>query len=76
MYVITQFRIFFSFYVRIFNLRSCHLRLALGRTPQCQHIIGTHREDLRLGLSVQYLNTMTHGQNLSSTSGEPEFVAQ
>jgi hypothetical protein len=25
---------------------------------------------------VQYLNKMSHGQNLSSTSGEPEFVAQ
>jgi hypothetical protein len=25
---------------------------------------------------VQYLNNMIHGPNLSSTSGEPEFVAQ
>jgi hypothetical protein len=25
---------------------------------------------------VQYLSNMRHGQNLSSTSGEPEFVAQ
>jgi hypothetical protein len=26
--------------------------------------------------SLKYLNNMSHGQNLSSTSGEPEFVAQ
>jgi hypothetical protein len=27
-------------------------------------------------VQYQYLNNMSHGQNLSSTSGEPEFVAQ
>jgi hypothetical protein len=26
--------------------------------------------------TVQYLNNMSHGRNLSLTSGEPEFVAQ
>ena len=34
-----------------------------------------HKE-LRSGHPDQCLNNMTHGQNLSSTSGEPEFVAQ
>jgi hypothetical protein len=33
------------------------------------HIMGS-------GHPVQYLNNMGHGQNLSSTSGESEFVAQ
>jgi hypothetical protein len=28
------------------------------------------------GRPAQYLNNMSHGQNLRSTSGEPEFVAQ
>jgi hypothetical protein len=40
--------------------------------PQYPHL------KLTLGLRpghVQYLNNMIHGQNLSSTSGEPEFVA-
>jgi len=27
-------------------------------------------------VQYQYLDNMSHGQNLSSTSGEPEFVAQ
>ncbi len=29
------------FCVRVFKLRSCHLRLTLGRTLLCKHIIGT-----------------------------------
>jgi hypothetical protein len=33
-------------------------------------------EELRSGHPVQYLHNMSHGQNLSSTAGEPEFVAQ
>jgi hypothetical protein len=33
-------------------------------------------EELRSGHPVQYLNNLSLGQNLSSTSGEPEFVAQ
>ncbi len=32
-----------SFCVRVFNLRSCHLRLTLGRTSLCIHILGTKR---------------------------------
>jgi hypothetical protein len=41
----------------------------------------THNSDIektscRLGHPVQYLNTMSHEQNLSTTSGAPEFVAQ
>jgi hypothetical protein len=32
---------FLSFCVRVFNLRSCHLRLTLGRAPLCIHIIGS-----------------------------------
>ncbi len=28
----------------MFNLRSCHLRLTLGRVPLCIHIIGTERK--------------------------------
>jgi hypothetical protein len=34
------------------------------------------REELRTGHPVQYLNKISHGQNLNSPSGEPEFVAQ
>jgi hypothetical protein len=34
------------------------------------------REELWSGQPVQYLNNMSHGQNLSLTSGESEFVAQ
>ncbi len=34
-----------------------------------------HKE-LRSGHPDQCLNNMTHGQNLSSTSGESEFAAQ
>jgi hypothetical protein len=30
-------------YVRVFNLMSCHLRLPLGRAPQCIYIIGTKK---------------------------------
>jgi len=34
------------------------------------------REEPRSGHTVQYLNNMGQGQNLSSTTGDPEFVAQ
>ncbi len=33
------------------------------------------REELRSAQSVQYLNNISLGQKLSSTSGQPEFVA-
>jgi hypothetical protein len=118
----------------VFNLRSCHLRLTLGRSPLCINVIGTRGykemasiladqerprlcaqmtgegegggcgvsandyscaqlgaqinfgdltpyltydrdKELRSRTPVQYWNNMSHGQNLSSTSGEPEFVA-
>jgi hypothetical protein len=39
------------------------------------HVIGTERR-AKIRQPVQYLNNISHGQNLSSTSGEPEFVAQ
>ncbi len=67
---------FKSFYVRVFNLRSYHLRLTLGRAPLCTFTSPGQREVLMLGHPVQYLNNMNHGQNLSSTSGGPEFVVQ
>ncbi len=54
-----------SFCVRVWNLRSCHLRLTLGSAPLCT--VYTHREDLRSGLPVQYLNNMIYGQNLRWT---------
>ncbi len=38
------------------------------------HTQDGHSEGLRSGRPVQYLNNMIHGQNLSSTSGEPELV--
>jgi hypothetical protein len=47
-------RDFESFCGRVFNLRSCHLRLTLGRAPLFIHIIGTERE-LRPCHPVQYL---------------------
>jgi hypothetical protein len=47
----------------VFNLSSCHLRLIIGHAP--------HRES-----AGSILNNMSHGQNLSSSSGEPEFVVQ
>jgi len=57
----------------VFNLRSCHLRLTLGRAPLCIHIMG-HTEELSSGHPVQSLNNMSHGQNLSSTLvNKPEF---
>jgi hypothetical protein len=34
------------------------------------------RAQVRPPSSVPYLNIISHGQNLSSTSGKPEFVAQ
>ncbi len=34
----------------------------------------TQREELRSGHPVPYLDNISHGQNLSSTSGELEFV--
>jgi len=57
-----------SMYV-VFNLRSCHLRLTLGRPPPSMHsahiyivgreiIIGRYTEELRSGHPVQYLNNM------------------
>jgi hypothetical protein len=33
------------------------------------------REELSSGHPVQYLNNISHGQNLGSSSGEPEFMA-
>jgi hypothetical protein len=36
-----EFLVIFS--VRVFNLRSYHLGLSLGRAPPCIHIIGTVR---------------------------------
>ena len=32
------------------------------------------REELRLGQPFRYLNSMSHGQNISSTSGQPGFL--
>jgi hypothetical protein len=39
-------------------------------------ILCTCGEELRSGRPVQYLNNMSHGQNLRSTSDEPEFIVQ
>ncbi len=64
--------IFYLFRVRVlFSFRSCHLRLTLGSAP-LQDI------EKSLGQATEFniLNNMSNGQNLSSTSGEPEFVAQ
>ncbi len=40
------------------------------------HIIGDRGRVLRSGQPVQYLNNMSLGLKLSSTSGQPDFVAQ
>jgi hypothetical protein len=37
---------------------------------------GIYEFGYRSGHPVQYLNNVSHGVNLGSTSGEPEFVAQ
>ncbi len=49
---------------------------SVGLVHNTIHIIGAYKEEPRSGHLVQYLNNMSHGQNLSSTSGEPEFLAQ
>jgi hypothetical protein len=53
------------------------LLLNLIRWPSHEiHIIGTERRaQVRPTCSIQYLSNMSHGQNLGSTSGGPEFVA-
>jgi hypothetical protein len=50
-----------------FHLRSCHLRLTLGRASLCIHI--TVKGQIAEYSTVQYLDNMSHGQNLSLTSG-------
>jgi hypothetical protein len=53
-------------------------KLLLVRWPSLEiHIlvIGTERKaQVRPTCSIQNLNNMSHGQNLGSTSGGPEFV--
>jgi hypothetical protein len=50
------------------NLKSCHLRLTLGRAPSMH----TYNRDIEK--SSGHMSNMSHGQILSSTSGEPEFL--
>ncbi len=50
----------YSVYVCVFNMKSCHMTLTLGRVPLLLHIIRT------LSQATQYFNNMNHGQNLSS----------
>jgi hypothetical protein len=60
----------------MYDLRSCHLRLTLGLPLYAYtYVIRTERR-ARSGHPIQYLTNMSHGQNLSSTSGEPVFVVQ
>ncbi len=41
----------------------------------CSAVSQTYRDELGSGHPVpDMMNSMSHGQNLSSTSGEPEFV--
>ncbi len=51
------------------NRKKCFLGL-------CQPFLSNPLPCLKSGPHVQYLNNMSHGQNLSSTSGQPEIVAQ
>jgi hypothetical protein len=60
----------------IYNLRSCHLRLTLGHASLCKHIIGTERRAQVKPPSSIFEQYEYHGQNLSSISGKPGFVAQ
>ncbi len=50
--------------------------MADHRSRPSMHTHNRDREELRSGHPVQYLHNISHGQNLSSSSGEPEFVVQ
>ncbi len=65
-----QRRNFLSSCIHVFNLRSYHPRL----TPFYAYIQLVQRKEL--SHAVLYWNKIFLWQNLSSTSGEPEFVAQ
>jgi hypothetical protein len=57
-------------------LCRCILPEADLRLRPSMHTHNKDREKTSGQATVQYLNNMSHGRNISLTSSEPEFVAQ